>query len=444
MPLKLFFHLLCLLFGWFDFTASIVLYITPSPRLPCPHDQQPCFTITQFFSNIRSNIISPNITLNFLPGSHSLQSEQVIGNISDLHLLTLSNFPLKRASILCELTANLLIENVHLVHLSHLYFIGCGGNKIKSVHQLIINNLKFHGLRSTSDTALELVDTNAKIINTSFNFNYGSYRGPIGLLRFLKLQEQIPQQSSAHAQVGGALIIISSNVSITKSNFEGNIARIGGAIYSEDSSVIVTNSTFINNHAFTIGSSDLCFGGAIFAVNGPYNPTVAFTSRASIALINTEFINNTSLFVGGAVATFINQVKIFKCKFVTNSAMQGGALMVTKCKVTIHDSFFNLNFAYAPSGGGDTIPSNFNGESVISIPKCHFYVDIADLGDGGVLLACKLTNLIITESIFHNNSAQLNGGVVSMDQTCGLVILQCQFSNNKASRGGVVFADLQS
>ena len=441
MPLRIFFHLLCLLVGCFNFTAGKVLYITPSPRLPCP--QQPCFTITQTFSNIR-NIISPNITLNFLPGSHSLQSEQVIGNISELHLLTLSDFPLEGASILCGPTAKLLIENVHLVHLSHLYFIGCGGNKIKSVHQLIINTLTFRGLRDTNDTALELVHTNAKIINTTFLFNYGSYRGPIGLLQLLKLQEQIFQQSSAHAQVGGALIMNSSNVSIINSNFKGNIARIGGAIFGEDSSIIVANSTFVNNHAFMIGSSDLCFGGAIFTENGPYNSTAAFTSRASTVLIKTKFINNTSLFEGGAVVTFFNQVEIFKCKFVANSAMQGGALMVTKCKVAIHESYFNLNFAYAPSNGAEIIPSNFNDESVIGISKDHFYVDIADLGNGGVLLACKLTNLTITESVFHNNSAQLNGGVVAMDQTCGLIILQCQFSNNKASRGGVVFGDFQS
>ena len=432
MPLKFFFHLLCLLVGYFNLTAGKELYITPSPRLPCP--QQPCFTITQFFSSIE-NILSSKITLVFLPGSHNLQSEQVIGNINELHLLSLSDFPSERASMLCGPAAKLLIENIHLVHLSHLDVIRCSGNKIESVQQLIINSSTFCGLQDMNGTAFELVHTNAKIINSSFLFNnYGSYRGPIGLLQFLRLQGQTSQQF-VYALVGAALIINSSNVSIVESIFEGNTAEIGGAIFGKNSGIIITNSTFINNHAF--GSSDLCFGGAIFIENAPYDPTAAFTSRASIVLVNTNFLNNTSIFEGGALVTFINQAEILKCRFITNSALLGGVMMAAKCNVTIHESYFNLNFAY---GGG----SNFNDESVISTIKHLFYKDITDLGNGGVLFVSNLTNLTITGSIFHENSAELNGGVIAIGQACGLVILLCQFSNNMASRGGVVFADVQS
>ena len=145
-------------------------------------------------------------------------------------------------------------------------------------------------------------------------------------------------------------------------------------------------------------------------------------------LVNTDFMNNTSIFEGGALVMFSGQGEILKCRFITNSAFLGGVMVVAMSKVAIHDSYFYLNFVYVPNIGG------LNNESVISINKRLLHKDI----DGGVLLACKLTNLTITESIFHNNSAQLNGGVVAMGQACGLVILQYHFDYNKASRGGVV------
>ena len=120
--------------------------------------------------------LSSNTTLYFLPGTHNLKSEHVIGNISELHLLSVSDFPLEMATISCWPTARMLIGNVHLVHMSHLHFVGCGENKIESVNQLIINNVMFRGLQGRNGTALELVHTNAKIINSSFLFNqYRSY-----------------------------------------------------------------------------------------------------------------------------------------------------------------------------------------------------------------------------------------------------------------------------
>ena len=153
MLLKFHLHLLCLIVGCIKFTAGETFYITPSPKLPCP--EQHCLTLTQFLSHAKSNL-SLNTTLYFLLGNHSLQSELVIRNISELHLQSFSDSPLKTATISCGFTAaRLLIENVHLVHFNCLYFAGCNGNKIELIHQLIINSSIFHGgLQDTNGTAL--------------------------------------------------------------------------------------------------------------------------------------------------------------------------------------------------------------------------------------------------------------------------------------------------
>ena len=440
MLCKLNLYLLCLLVGCITFTAGDTFYIIPSPRVPCP--QQRCYTLTQFFGNARSNL-SSNTTLNFLPGTHILQSESVIANIRELHLLSLTDSSLETATILCWPTARLLVENIHLVQVNRLYFTGCSENKIESVYQLIIHRSTFRGLQSANGTALELVHTNAKIVNSSFiSNNYGSYRGPIGLLQFQKLQEQTDQQT-VYAHIGGALIINSSNVSVTGSRFEGNSAEIGGAVFSEGhSNIILTNCVFTNNHVHCF--NNLCLGGAIVSENGPYNPTTliaAFAVRASTVLVNTNFINNTSIMDGGTIFAFFIQIEIRGCRYSTNTAASGGVLVVIKSNVTIHDSYFNLNIAHMSLGGGVI---HAMVESVISITKSYFYNNTALTGPGGVLTVSRLSNITIIESVFHNNSAQSTGGVVDIGVGCNLIILQCHFSDNMASQGGVVSAQFQS
>ena len=443
MLLKFNLHFLCMLFGCIEFAAGEAFYITPSPNLPCP--QQYCYTLTQFINYAKSNLIS-NTTLYFLPGTHSLQSELVIGNISELQLLSVSDSSSKMVTVSCGPTARLLIENVHFVHINCLHFDGCSENKIESVHQFIIINSTYHGpvLQDTNGTALELVHTNAKIINSSFLYNYGSYRGPIGLLHYLIMRQQIPPQS-LYALVGGALIVNCSNLSVTGSMFEGNIAEIGGAIFSEGSSnIALTDCSFIDNHAYELKSSTnyMHFGGAIFSESGPYNSTVAITTRASIILINSKFINNTALTEGGAIAAYFIQIEILKCRFLKNSAQIGGGVMkVIKCQIMINDSCLDLNTA--DSAGVIHAVT----DSLISITNSRFSGNTASSvveGAGGVLGAFGFTHITMMESTFYNNSAQSEAGIVSIDTVCNLIILQCRFSVNKASKGGVIWADFQS
>lgn len=427
-------HLLCLFVGCIKFATGEVVYITPSQNLPCP--QQQCYTLTQFISSVKNNL-SSNLTLFFLPGTHSLQSELMIGNISELRLQSFSDSPSNMVTVLCGPTARLLIDNVYLVHVDILYFAGCSENKIDSVHQFIIYNSTFHGavLRDTNGTALELFHTNAKIINSSFLFNFGSYRGPIGLLNYLILRQQIPPQSLS-ALVGGALIVNGSNVSATGSRFEGNIAELGGAIFSQGSSnIVLTDCHLIDNNAYELKSSanHIHFGGAIFSES---------TTKASVMLINSNFVNNRALTEGGAIVAYFVRMEILKCRFTNNSAQNGGGVLkLIKSHATIINSCLTLNTANS-AGVIHAVT-----DSLISITKSRFFSNTANSiveGDGGVLGASEFTHITITESIFYNNSAQLNAGVVSVDTVCTLIIQQCQFSNNKASKGGVIWGNFQS
>ena len=139
-------------------------------------------------------------------------------------------------------------------------------------------------------------------------------------------------------------------------------------------------------------------------------------------------------------ALFI-QIEIFGCIFTTNSALLGGVFEIAKCQAIFYDSYFNLNAASAAG----VIHATTN--SVISITKSQFYGNVASNlveGAGGVLIVSELTHVAIIQSVFHNNSAKLDGGIISMSTVCNLIISQCQFWNNMASKGGVVSVKFKS
>lgn len=406
--------------GCFQLTIGEEFYITPSPSSLCP--EQSCLTLSQILANT-SNIFNSNTTLFFLLGTHSLHSDLVIGNIPKLKLLTLSQSYMESAKISCGQKAKILINQVHLVYFGHLNFIGCSENKIESAHQFILNGSTFNGQHNTTGTALELSHTDATIINSSFTFNrYGSYRGPIELLCLSRLQQDtLRLQNSTYARVGGALIIKSSNVSVTGSYFEGNSAEIGGAIFIEGTcNIKLTNSSFINNHVIFSFTMRMCFGGAIFYCS--CDPTASTFDRPlkgnAITVDNSNFINNTAVYAGGAIAIVSANVYLLKSKITTNSALRGGALMTCESTLTVNESHFEFN-----SATNEDKRENAELDAL-----------------GGVIFARNSSSITISKCVFGNNSAYSNGGAIATDAVCNLTILHSKFDKNWANEGGGVIA----
>ena len=112
--------------------------------------------------------------------------------------------------------------------------------------------------------------------------------------------------------------------------------------------------------------------------------------------------------------------------------------MAVKCNTTLYNSNFNLNGAHE---AGVIFAYS---DTTINITKSQFSSNTAISGVGGVLSASELTHMTIIESIFYNNSAQRDGGIIFINNFCNLIIHQCQFCNNKAFKGGVVSARFQS
>ena len=315
-------------------------YITPTANSPCP-GQQPCLSLSQLFSAEKRWNSDSNLTLIFLPGNHSLNSEQSIENVSESHMIGYTNHS---TIIHCGQLAKISFKMIELLVINGLKFVGCRGNKADSVQQFVIADSAFtHGenFNITGASVFELVNTSAVIINTSFIFNgNGSYRGPIGLLQLFELQAPT-SGVDIYAFVGGALIATQSNVTITDSYFEGNSAQIGGAIFVEKgSTMIVSKSLFINNHASY--SHTPYMGGAIYCETSPYNSMNATTT--TVFITNSSFIKNLSYSKGGAIVAFNSYLAIHGSVFARNSAAAlGGAIWLQNARATIHKSHFSHN-----------------------------------------------------------------------------------------------------
>ena len=282
------------------------LFITPSPCTPCP--SKICLTLSQFAIsaqlNSSSNWISSNTTLIFLAGNHILDTEFSISNISNFYMLS-NNISRSTHTIRCKHRVNFRFENMTILFMKGLKFIGCGNNRFTSIECFIIENSTFQG-QNDSETAVYITDTNLTIMNSSFTSNRVGH--------CLSIFDSI-LSTSRFVRVGGAIFVAKSNVSIIKCTFINNSAEIGGTIYSTSyalNNISISNSIFVSNRAAIdhdhirdcnqlTGSSDRAnsLGGAIAI----FNTTMVISS--------SRFINNTSE-AGEGGALSVQQLSLIK------------------------------------------------------------------------------------------------------------------------------------
>lgn len=193
------------------------------------------------------------------------------------------------------------------------------------------------------------------------------------------------------------------------SNYQGDTNYYGGAIYTV-SQLNLTNCKFINNTATKVG-------GAIF-------------SNSQLNLTNCEFINNTltsSGGYGGAIGIFgqSNITNILNSTFVNNTSLQFGGAVYSNAKIlNINNSTFAHNSA-SNSGGAIYL------ENQITILNSTFLNNNAIYG--GVL--SNGNNVTVVSSVFINNSASDSAGVINSKN---INMTYCALINNTAPIGQVI------
>lgn len=214
---------------------------------------------------------------------------------------------------------------------------------------------------------------------------------------------------------GGAMIILGKNVVVENSVFENNYANhSGGAIYvlsifndsgrypEEGENLIIKNCNFTNNFAQVAAGAIGVYGN-------------------NTQVIGCNFVSN-------------------KVKPATNHKSYGGAIQIGRDEYNLCSYVVNCNFMGNEAIAHDLNNSHGGAGCVragITYQNCKFINNSADQGGAVTYHASG----IIEDCVFINNSAKLYGGALStgyMDMDMDLKVINCNFEQNNAPYGGAV------
>ena len=426
---------------------SYLVYITPSPDIPCPKD--PCITLSQYAAN--SSKYSGHISLIFLPGNHALNKELILSDADNFTMASQNN---ETVMIECmSPNERFIVNETTFATIKALHFIGCGGNTVTRVKELVVEDTIFQGVDEEGrGTALVLNEVNfTKIRECSFISNtpgnnserhrIGEFiRHPFILFFVLGLKED------DLVSVGGALLTTSSNVSVTNTKFVFNEADIGGVLLAYKSIITISQCAHSYNRAH--------FGGVMATVESSVNiETSTFcknvatleyysiggvigTFNGSFDITNSSFTSNSAAKGGGVMYTFGASFDITSSTFTNDSAAYGGVMITSYGSFNITNSTFNNNSAAQRGGVMITSDGSFD------ITNSTFTNNSA-AQRGGVMVTLD-GSFDITNSIFTSNSAPTQGGVMWI-KGGSFDITNCTFTNSAVQgQGGVMWTQLGS
>ena len=265
------------------------------------------------------------------------------------------------------------------------------------------------------------------------------------------------------ADKGGAIY---NNGSLTLSDVKlsDNAAdSYGGAVFN-NGHLVVSDSVFDSNDIVNRGSASVDYGGAaiynwydgVLTVSGSNfinniknykngdRLVGAIATIGDTTISDSYFVNNTGRW-GGAISTAgyllagddVNTLTVSGSTFKENGGLYGAGIFVAGSDFTVSDCVFDKNTAF---GKGDMTPNNNNGAAIVvtdtgkditgAITGSKFTNNKAQYG--GAIYICE-GNIAISDSLFENNSADVEGGAIDIGSAINnpvVTIEDSKFVNN--------------
>ena len=273
------------------------------------------------------------------------------------------------------------------------------------------------------------------------------------------------------ADKGGA-IYNDGSLTLSDVKLSDNAAdSYGGAVFN-NGDLVVGNSVFDSNDIVNRGSASVDYGGAaiynwydgVLTVSGSnFTNNIknykngdrlvgAVATIGDATISDSCFVNNAGRW-GGAITTSgaliagddVNTLTVSGSTFKENGGLYGAGIFVAGSDFTVSDCVFDKNTAF---GKGNMTPNNNNGAAIEvtdtnkaiagTITGSKFTNNKAQYG--GAIDICE-GNIKITDSIFVNNSADVEGGAIDINTVNGnpeVSISGSKFINNSASYGGAI------
>ena len=237
----------------------------------------------------------------------------------------------------------------------------------------------------------------------------------------------------------------------------------GGAVFN-NGHLVVSDSVFDSNDIVNRGSASVDYGGAaiynwydgVLTVSGSnFTNNIknykngdrlvgAIATIGDATISDSYFVNNTGRW-GGAISASgyllagddVNTLTVSGSTFKENGGLYGAGIFVAGSDFTVSDCVFDKNSAF---GKGDMTPNNNNGAAIVvtdtgkditgAITGSNFTNNKAQYG--GAIYICE-GNIAISDSLFENNSADVEGGAIDIDSAINnpvVTVENSKFVNN--------------
>ena len=402
-------------------TCGVTLHVRPtSTNTSCP--THPCHTLSEYAQDPSQYFNDSNLTIQFLPGNHTLDINLIITNINQLEI----HGAVLPTRVVCDSRVGFTFSNISKLSIDGLAFVACARSSLFQFSSTTSIDT-YYGLHFQSVPMAEIIDC-------TFQDSYGSALGAVDsrvVLRDNNFINNCLLCSNGRCRYwdprcyGGGVFIQRSNLTITgSSSFFLNSANDGGGVYVQSSSnvYISGNTTFSGNSA---SHSD---GGGVTAIH---------SSNVNISG-NTTFSGNSARYEGGGVsAHYSSNVNISgNTTFIGNSARKdgGGVSAWQRSNVYISGNTTLSGNSARFYGGGVRVQSssnvNISGNTIFSGNSARM--------NGGGVSAWDSSNVNISgNTTFNGNSAGWDGGGVRAWRRSNVYIIgNTIFSGNSASRDG--------
>ena len=310
---------------------------------------------------------------------------------------------------------------------------------MRHVEEFVVEDTKFKG-QENSRTALELIETTAQIVNSTFLSNRnGSYK---------ECAIFDPEYGCLfNGSIGGAIIATNSTVEISQSRFEYNQADFGGAIFAEQDSIInMSGNVFVSNNAIIGGgvltsiSSTITIEASEFHDNNANGGGVLISISSTITIEASEFHNNNAIDRGGVLYSFSCIITIAGSNF-TNNVSPIGAIIYAESRSMIQHIH---SFLLVDNNKADRY-------AVIYLSDSEFFGD--DSGNAtfsnnlGSLVAFNSKITFTGYATFVNNTPSQTdsgdfqeGGAITLFQSNVFFDGVCNLECNHAENGGAIYS----
>ena len=443
-------------------TTGTILTIKPSSNAPCLNN--PCLTLFEYAQHHSQYFSSPNITLQLLPGNHTLASNLIIANIQRLDILGDAT-SLTPSTIKCsDSNVGFAFRNISEVRVHDMTFTSCGIShniivyKINSyiVHKFIYQSSivqQYYAILFESVQHIEVVEC-------VFYHNFGTALGIFKSSATLSGNNMFSSNckcSNVHGCIGGGIYAEKSNAKFNgNTTFDGNP---GGGIYAQFNNFVSFSgsTTFKGNVAVNGGGVHASHNSIVkFSGTGTISDNIAkngggiYLESSSVEMSGNITVRNNRAYLGGGIYL----VRFHDRKFTRsnirfshfsgditisdNRAERGGGIFSVRNNINISGrTTVRNNTALQHGGGIMLISSTIDISGNVTVRN-----NTAKQNGGGMYLDNSAIDITGT-GVVEVNFAISYGGGIYMSRT-HLTLTGVNFTNNLAREGGGVYATTNS